>query len=276
MRGGVEVIVITDRQGRFVGAGTSNLRDSVNFPAAVIGRLDDPQAGFVMHHNHPAKEEPYFSETDIKGIRDHRGILFMLMHLKDGYSAIRTADRMFTPDASGLVPAAGIPEAYKKALSISNFIIHQKEPGLHPRDKEKIAAELALQAMQQAGAIEHYSSFKTGLGPQSEQEIIEIIRREAQESLARSGGGIWVAAKNSAPEGQPDKHPGITLPNPSTLEIGFDSFLDVLARQDVTSSRLATARSIQELPKSDRGGRVESVRPSRMPAHENKPKTPGN
>lgn len=65
-REGVESIIVTDSQGKFIGAGTQNLPAGVHFPTALQERLRDPKANLVLHHNHPPSEEPFLSDTDIR------------------------------------------------------------------------------------------------------------------------------------------------------------------------------------------------------------------
>ena len=70
---------MTDAQGNFIGAGTQDLPAAVDFPPALKERLQNPAERLVVHHNHPPCEEPFFSDTDMRGLVGNRGIGWLLM-----------------------------------------------------------------------------------------------------------------------------------------------------------------------------------------------------
>lgn len=271
-RGGVEIIVALDKQGKFLGAGTS-MRDSfVDFPAAVKDREQDPKAGMIVHHNHPAGQEDFFSDQDMQGIARRRGMDWMLMHNEAGYSAFRISDLMFKPDAAGNLPVDGLTSAYKYGRLSMAKNLHFSEHAAHLDEdaRLKAAAELTLQALHQTGAIQHYTSHKTGLSHEHEQGFIQQLRAEIAKSPERFGGtAIWAGTENAAVHATPGRKPGSgrypALSHTSTFETQYDRFLDIVSRQDAHSLDPATAGRPQpaELPPAGGGGsRLASNRPA--------------
>lgn len=285
-RGGVEVLVVLDSQNKFIGAGTSMQPDFVNFPEAVKVQEQDPKARLTVHHNHPKGEEDFFSDQDMQGIAQRRGIGWMLMHNEAGFSAMRVSDQMFKPDAAGNLPVDGLTTAYRKGKLSLLHNMHTSDitAGLDEDARLKAASELTLQALQQAGAIQHYSSHKTGLRHEHEQGFIQQLRREAAASPEYFGGAsIWSGAASpasaTAPGGKPRSGRYPALSHTSTLETQYDRFLDILSRQDPQNHDPANAGRPQppEIPAAGRGGSgLASNRPTGRPLLEGGPgKGPG-
>lgn len=280
-RGGVEVIVGIDKQGRFIGAGTSMQTNFVDFPAVVLSLAQDPKAGMIVHHSHPSGQEDFFSDQDMQGIARRRGIDWMLMHNEKGYSAFRISDHMFKPDAAGKLPVDGLTTAYRKGkLSLlHNMHTNEKTAGMDEDARLKAASELTLQALHQAGAIQHYSSHKTGLRHEHEQGFIQQLRSEAAASPDYFGGAaIWSGTASPTPAAAPGRKPGSgrypALSHTSTLETQYDRFLDILSRQDAHSLDPATAGRPQPPEISPTGGGgagLASNRPAGRPLLESGP-----
>lgn len=258
-RNNVEIIVVIDRDGKFVGAGTQNLPAAVDFPPALMEQLKQPNANFTIHHNHPPDEEPFFSNTDMRGLANNPGIGWMLMHNAEGYAAMRAADRMFAPDAAGNMPVDGLPAAYQNAQRLAQFTIFKKGLMQGHDVTESGGPTLALHALHQAGAIEYYSSLRTGLSHEQERSIIQHIR---DESLAKSGqfGGpaIWSRTESAAVpaasgrESGADRNPALSHPSP--LETGFDRFVAVLSRQNTAPHAGRSTGRPPSSPFSETGG----------------------
>lgn len=281
-RGGVEVIVATDQQGRILGAGTSMQPNFVDFPALVLSLGQDPKAGMFVHHSHPADQEDFFSDQDMQGIARRRGIGWMLMHNEEGYSAFRISDKMFKPDADGKLPVDGLTTAYKfgKLAMLANLYFSDSTAGMDEDAKLKTAAELTLQALQQSGAIQHYTSYKTGLSHEQEQGFIRQLRIEAAAASQQQAGGaaVWSGTESAAAPAAPGRKPGSgrypALSHTSTLETQYDRFVDIISRQDPHSLDPATAGRPQppQVPQtSERDPGLASNRPSGRPILEGGP-----
>lgn len=235
-REGVEsIVVVTDGRGKFVGAGTQHLPAGVNFPPVLQERLRDPRANLVLHHNHPPSEEAFLSDTDIRSLTDHRGIGWLLMHNKASYTAVRASDKIFMPDASGVILADHLTAAYKTSRLIAQFTLFKQDFGVDPDVMEAVAPALALQAMQQVGVIKHYTSLTTGIGYEREQEIIRQIRVDAAASPDPSTGvAIWGGTQGTAlpttSGGNSGTHRSAVIPHPSTLNFEFERFMGFLSR----------------------------------------------
>lgn len=234
-REGVESIVVTDSQGKFIGAGTQNLPAGVNFPPVLQERLQDPKANLVLHHNHPPSEEAFLSDTDIRSLTDHRGIGWLLMHNKASYTAVRASDKIFMPNASGMTLANHLTAAYKTSRLMAQFTLFNHDIGADPDVMEAVAPALALQAMQQVGVIKHFTSLTTGMGYEREQEIIRQIRVDAATSPEPSSGvAIWGGTQGTVipatPGGHTRTHRGTAVPYPSTLNFEFERFMGFLSR----------------------------------------------
>lgn len=262
-RGGVEIIVAVDKRGRFIGAGTAMKPDFIDFPLTVKALEQDPKAGMAVHHNHPAGQEDFFSDLDMQGIASRRGIDWMLMHNETGFSAFRISDQMFKPDAEGKLPVDGLTTAYKfgKLSMLKNLFFSEHAAGMDEDAKLKVAAELTLQALQQTGAIQHYTSYKTGLSHEHEQGFIRQLRAEAATSPERAGGAaIWAGTASPAAPAASGRKPGSgrypALSHTSTLETQYDRFLDIVSRQDAASLDPATAGRPQpaQIPQAGGGG----------------------
>ena len=268
-RGGVEIIVVIDGEGKFAGAGTQNMKYFVDFPPELKARMKDPKHGFMVHHNHPPDEEPFFSNTDINGLAQNLGIGWLFMHTETHYSAARIPDRMFYPDAAGDIPALGLPSAFRMGQQIAQHKIFKEGLALNPDVEESVGPELALQALQQIGALQHYSSLRTGIGHDAEQDIVNTIRTQCAQSPARAGGiAIWRPQSGTLPTasaGMPGTGGTADLPYSSTLETGFDRFLDILSRPDAAAADPAKTGRPQP-PSFPEAGGDDSGLASRRPA----------
>jgi hypothetical protein len=219
-RGGFEIIVAQDRQGKFVGAGTANVEDGTPFPPSLEAQLKDRSSRLVVHHNHPPGQEPFFSDRDMGALADNPGIEWLLMHNANAYSAIRASDHLFVPDKRGITPVQGLVSALKASQLNAQLPLARGYPDLDVLFRQTISTELSLQALQQVGAITHYTSFKTGLGPDVEQDLVDRIKRGAWNLPDRAGGSaIWgtpLAAGTSAAQ-------------QLTLQTSFQKFEEILA-----------------------------------------------
>jgi hypothetical protein len=272
-RGGVEIMVAIDKDGELIAASTQAEAASVGFPPALKGQLQVPAACLVIHHNHPPAEEPFFSVTDMRGLAQNRGIGWLLMHNDTGYTAMRVRDRLFAPDASGAIPAAGLPAAYEAGRQVAQHAIYLMGLDRPAEATERLAPELALQALHQAGAIQHYSSFRTELGHELEQTIIRRVRGELSADSRRYGGpSVWAGAQGPLVSSAPADHAGAdrstTLPHTSTFGVKFDRFVDILqgrhpAIHDPKSAGRPQLAEPLETGRIDPG--LESPRPSGRP-----------
>jgi hypothetical protein len=273
-RGGVEIMVAIGKNGELIAASTQAEAASVGFPPALKNQLQIPAACLVIHHNHPPAEEPFFSVTDMRGLVQNRGIGWLLMHNDTSYTAMRVRDRVFAPDASGAIPATSLPAAYEAGRQVAQHAIYLM--GLDSEMTERLAPELALQALHQAGAIQHYSSFRTELGHELEQTIIRRLRGELSADPRRYGGpSVWAGAQGPPVSPAPASHAGTdrstALPHTSTLGIEFDRFVDILQGQhpaihDPKSAGRPESAALPETGRTDPG--LESPSSSGRPVLE--------
>ena len=267
-RGGVEVIVATDKNGKFLGAGTANCPYFIEFPPSINSLLDDPSANLVLHHNHPPQQNQFFSAPeDMGGLSQHRGIGWMLMHTEQAYSAMRITDRMFQTDLSGSAPKNGLVSAYKFGQLIAGFEMHDKLAVRSSSDVlETAPAELCLRALQEVGAIHYHSNIQTGLPHDHERFLIQQIRQ--QSSI--DGSPIWATAQEPitaaapggvATAGSPNK---LSVTPPVTIE--FNRFVDFISGQHpfATDARISGRPQSAELPETGgKGSGLASGGPTR-------------
>ena len=124
---------------------------------------------------------------------------------------------------------------------------------------ERVASELTLQTLYQVGVIQHYSSFKTGISHEHEREIIQHIRDQCIDNLDRAGGSaIWSGAFGAAVPSTSEPIPGTdwasALPHPSTREVSFDSFVDILSGRNPSTLDTTATRRPQSSPVRGAGG----------------------
>ena len=266
-RGGVEIIVATDRNGKFLGAGTQNSSYSISFPPSISHLLNDPNANLIVHHNHPPVEQQFFSDReDMGSLAKHSGIEWLLLHTENGYSAMRATDRMFQPDATGTSPKNRLISAYEKARGVAGREAFYR-PEVTGDNVADVAAELGLRALREAGAIDYHSNIQTGLSHDHERSIIEQTRIQSStpgnpvwrtaEEVVGTSPSIRVTARVNEPINPTD-------PPPVTLE--FNRFVDFLSRRDLVASpsRRSDRSGHTELP--DTGGEssgLASPSPSR-------------
>lgn len=258
-RGGVEVIVATDKDGKFLGAGTQNSPYLINFPPSIKGLLNDPKANMILHHNHPPDEKQYFSDKEDMGVlARHSGIGWMLLHTEQIYAAMRATNRMFQPGENGMTPGDWLTASYQSGWGIARCTMYDKI-GVTEEVLENGGPELALRALQRAGAIEYHSNIQTGLSHEHEESIIRQIRQESADIPGRTGGNIvWTAPEKpdvSATSGRiasTGGTDGLSTAPPVTLE--FNRFVDFISRQNAVALDAGTPGGSQPSQLSSAGG----------------------
>lgn len=257
-RGGVEVMVVVDKNGAFAGAGTSHNPAFVNFPPSVSARLDDPTANLVVHHNHPPGSETALSAYDLGGLADKRGIGWLLLHKDEGTAAVRAKDWLFQPRAEGGAAIEGLTAAFKSGTSIAQFEIFKRNIDIGQDDGEDVAKDMALRALQKVGAVDYHSSFKREISLDAGNAIIDAIISQSRASPERGGDAIWRGPESGAVPAAPGGSAGTArahaLSDPSAVEAQFNFFLDLLSRTNPAAPDAANAGRPQSADPAQTGG----------------------
>lgn len=187
---GNEHIVAFDRDGNVVGAATKGLSDRVDLPAEALERLNDPNAGMVIQHNHPGGRS--LSTTDVQ-LLAAPGVDWVVAHNHEGdISAVRLSPEVAAAiGASPDTAMAALVDTMRPAVEVvrSSLMMQVLGNKIPAREADLLYHDMINRALDAAGVIDYVSSRTPDtLSNKVYRSIIERAAMKAAERAANHWG----------------------------------------------------------------------------------------